>query len=1386
MLRRQAVSNQEAGQREFTSKDTACCLGIFPEELSLWTRLDLNDLYGVALVATLATQSDKAPAQYQFKHLSFQEGLYAEHLLMVVSSLAPPAGPGWQGWASDTMAAEFLNNRYMNNTCRIAAGYLGGLLALQRPAWDFREAPLSENGRSALFFLTDVNTEIQSVNIARNEVSWEDMPGLKHTISTCPKLATLDLSENDLGQLVESHKDQWHKLCEAFFYNRTLTDLNLNQNRLGMQGARMCCNALRGCKTLKRLGFSYNEPGVEPALAELVRVHPALTCIELVEALDRHLPSRAKDEIGRALLENKAQKLGYLHCSTFVLADNTRSLTWPKEALTADAVLLAGVLRTNSQLTAFNIAPGAELDNKARSEIGQAMLNNVDSHVAFCNEFGLTPSVTTCEFDLAQTEFKDVEPFRLLAGCLRGNTILTHLTLHNLRMEHISTLALALGDKKTLQCLELIATSRSTGGRSVVQLPVPDLNGSREASSLRRIDMSKSCVEGTMNRVTCAMIGTLLATNTVLECLDLSGTGVGLAVAVEADGGHILFGPICGGVRCPINEIILDNIQLSDKGGGKLMNALYNGLVQGGHGYEKITSISIASNDCQKVFTTALKQLLWSDGGTECMLQSLNVSHNVNLDGLDLGVALKRNSSLTSLDIRGIPGANTDEVYTFLASHLLQDNCRCRLGFLSCDAFQIVPDQADLTYDRQQAAAGDEVEAPFRGGSPKGLMNADGPPNQVIQLLAGVVKFNKHLTTLRIANGLNNKGATALATAMRENRKLEHLDISGQHMIGVKGIVELSTAIRAHKKLQSFKVDGTPLPVIQLKTETDRLNVAHWELGKDSGYAMGTILKSNSQLSSLNLANNEIGATGVDAVVKGLSESQLKTIDLSRNGLQAAGDETTIEMLSMSICRNLGLLTELKIDDNELTCDGSALAPLCKLRSLRTLSLEKNRLPQLPPLIGALLSLRRLLLFSNQLTELPASLCLLTTLEVLDVHKNMINSLPSVIGKLTTLTKLDISENKLSELPISICELSEELQFSVGRNPLTKPSVEQARQGIGAIRRFFTWSPSKEDASVGTSQLQAQPGTEMVAGGKDEPSPPERWRNQPSRHDWASPGGITLVFNCHGCSFSLAEGTDPNVLTEMGSTATLTAMFNMQVVGQLQNGSSPGQSFAERLEFYNMWLPWSSQTVLPGETPKLLIQARGAGRARANLIATPWLAYACSIGAKVKTPNSYATVVSFFYDDRIEIVRDGVAADVKAIDPRPDTMTRTPSPSYKDGQKLMLVNAGRFVDAVVEEWFGLRRGSRHRVRLIGSKSKTPNKAAAAGGAKADNNVNVIEVGHSEHQSRLDLSSRLPRPAYADVVGGSSLCSGGSKRGEPRKVSVNINGHQIRRSTRYGP
>ena len=105
------------------------------------------------------------------------------------------------------------------------------------------------------------------------------------------------------------------------------------------------------------------------------------------------------------------------------------------------------------------------------------------------------------------------------------------------------------------------------------------------------------------------------------------------------------------------------------------------------------------------------------------------------------------------------------------------------------------------------------------------------------------------------------------------------------------------------------------------------------------------------------------------------------------------------------------------------------------------------------------------------------------------------------------------------------------------------------------------------------------------------------------------------------------------------------------------------------------------------------------------------------------------------------------------IDARPDTVNRTTSPSYKAGQKLLLIHEGVPVDAIVEEWLGLRRGSRHRVRL-GGKGIDPKgaKAGAASGGKGKDGGKEGAKGSTSNTIEVDLSesnhSKLLYPSVA--------------------------------------
>ena len=157
--------------------------------------------------------------------------------------------------------------------------------------------------------------------------------------------------------------------------NKTLAVLDLSGNNLYPDGIRAVCNALRTCLSLKILDLSYNSPGREAALPDLLRMHKTLESIGVVEREPQTrsektwwLDPRGKEQIGRALLASRGSPM-YCQCDAFSLTESTLTLTWTSK-LKEDAVVLAGVLRSNTVLRTFNVHPNAELDDFCREEIG--------------------------------------------------------------------------------------------------------------------------------------------------------------------------------------------------------------------------------------------------------------------------------------------------------------------------------------------------------------------------------------------------------------------------------------------------------------------------------------------------------------------------------------------------------------------------------------------------------------------------------------------------------------------------------------------------------------------------------------------------------------------------------------------------------------------------------------------------------------------------------------------------------------------------------------------------------------------------------------------------------------------------------------------------------
>jgi len=170
--------------------------------------------------------------------------------------------------------------------------------------------------------------------------------------------------------------------------------------------------------------------------------------------------------------------------------------------------------------------------------------------------------------------------------------------------------------------------------------------------------------------------------------------------------------------------------------------------------YSLVTRLHLASADVGRDGALALQELLMSQ---TCALRSLDLS-STKLDGFTLLQALRGNSSLTSLDVRLIPGISA--LYQSLGDTLLQEGAMCRLGFLRCDAFDVLEGEKVLSLK----------EKPLEAGASR--------------LLAGLLKHNKVLTDVDLtATDMEKSEAVSFAAVLEFAESLQCLRL--QHNPGL-------------------------------------------------------------------------------------------------------------------------------------------------------------------------------------------------------------------------------------------------------------------------------------------------------------------------------------------------------------------------------------------------------------------------------------------------------------------------------------------------------------------------------------------------------------------------------------------------------------------------
>ena len=1333
MLRNLAILNQQNGRRQFSAGDVSQALLKqipCPEALTLWLHLN-NEEGGIPLTKTLEVQTDAAEGQYQFKHLSFQEGLFSQYLILQAQEALEPGHEPMAIWASDEAASQFLCDPFMNNTCRISAGILGSLLARRRPNWDFSAAPLSATGKRALWLLA--NDDLHELNLRKNRVGEDNddtNEGLAKLINVATNLAVLRLGDNSLGNLADEDSG-WRRqqISRALSSSVSIVELDISRNDLRPAGVAVMCMALRSLKTLVKLDISFNWPGRTRELPELLATHPALTSIGIVEeppnvAWQRvaYLDSRAKERIGRTLLDRAVPTLGFIHCDAFTLDEHTTALNW-KSTLEADAVLLAGALRANTVVRALNLG-AAELRDDSKELIGNALLANDAGRVGLCDTYGLKPGLTTASYELnpKAKEQKDVirnlKSFVLLCGVMRGNKSLVTLTLRSLRLQFCPVLARALRGNQSLQ--RLVLQFESDGKKSAIDvtLHVQELTGVHPVPKLDLTDGAS----GEINHVACTLVGLLMAENTSTDTLKINpGPG--------AEGGKVI-DALDAAKGSALRALDLCGVGLGDRGGPSVFASLAGGKCA------NLTSLKLARNELNDRSLSALVEHLQTE---QCSLTALDLSSN-HISGKRFRELLMHNRTLCVLDIRDQDEhLADDEDWAMIGRLLLRNNYEGHLGCLRCPPFDLYEGLEELYASRADLGPGARA------------------------LLFGILSFNTSVHTLHLeACGLDIEAAKQLGISMARNSSVTDLDISGnmQHL-STAWIDAIVAMIHSHTALATVKLDGEALHISELRGSTalESVNFASKAIGELSAHAIAKLVSSNTVLKELNLKSNELGSLRATVIIRGLTQTMSVTsLNLNDAHIGSMGLVADVVAFFAEVSK-LKHLRTLVLSSNDLS---DVPDSLCRLANLHVLNLQANRITKLPHAMGQLHQLRELTLQGNRLPRLPGSLTDCSQLELLDLRGNLLTQLPPGMGKLGKLRKLELARNKLATLPASMRDSPESMQIDLaGNNGLMTPPFALAKQGIQAIRRYFA---NEANAAASTSSttsavMMEEMGTPSIEVRKqkmlERGAPPPKAEGGSSRHNWVKMSeSIVLLTNCFKAPFEVIEG-DVGRLPSLESYEVMIVGNSSDSIGVVKAGDA---SFAERVELFNAWaravrrdLSAEADEFLGGIILTQLFAKGEAVQPPVYLRIYPHAAYGCRIGARCELRSAHdaheddeeseaqtlgsVTVQEILDDDRCVVRLDNAEngrASTRAfgstsvpstliIDLRPDTVVRTVAPLYKPGTKLIALVKNHCVDAVVRRCLSAeakagnkQQGASSKDLLQGASSKDLLQAAAEG------------------------------------------------------------------------
>jgi len=487
----------------------------------------------------------------------------------------------------------------------------------------------------------------------------------------------------------------------------------------------------------------------------------------------------------------------------------------------------------------------------------------------------------------------------------------------------------------------------------------------------------------------------------------------------------------------------------------------------------------------------ALIDVLRADG---CQLRSLDVSSNLLSGGL-LARAVRFAASLTQLDISDNP--IDDEGYRVIGGLLLLDDSPCRLAYLRCDAFELLPATTEFASEDARAdpqAAVAVTSLPIRAAVPSisscGVevpsINIGGIGSSSAATVPSLAPATLAAGKCGRASGGGAGGATS--SAMSSGGGAGRGDATGSASCGASNGSAGSRAEPTPSRQRRLLPGALALlaGVVRHNMTLTRLSLVDAALDAEAATALATAVHSNAALTELDLTGNCLlrGArdsllretedcSGVDALTRAIAAAasrRLASVTLdsialpvrSVNGTERMPilDLSNLQLGTVSSMVLGGLigantaLTELNLQGNErmsaLGC-GMIVSNVCA--PLKALNLALNSLGGEEHESGGGerggdvsgggssggVELGGSGGSSGRLAGLLEAVARLGSLERLALNHNGLygGERLAPLCRMSTLQKLALNNNRLGSLPAAIGQLRSLIELCVFNNSLT-------------------------------------------------------------------------------------------------------------------------------------------------------------------------------------------------------------------------------------------------------------------------------------------------------------------------------------------------------------